>query len=100
MATTAPSLCSALTTATLSAGNTSAMTSSMPTSRATDRATVWLSPVSSIGRRPSRRSSATAAAEVGLTLSATSRRARTWPSQTSSAGVTVSGNVTVAFSVA
>ena len=43
----------------------------MPTAAATARAAAALSPVSSTGRRPSARSSATAAALVGFTVSAT-----------------------------
>ena len=47
------------------------MTSSIPTSAATARAVASLSPVSSTGRRPSALSDATASADVGLTVSAT-----------------------------
>ena len=57
------------------------MTSSMPTSAATARAVVALSPVSSTGRRPSAFSDATASAELGLTVSATTNTAAAWPSQ-------------------
>ena len=81
MATTRPSACSALTTSTLSAGMTSARTSSMPTSSATCFATTALSPVSSTGSKPSARSSAIAAAEVGFTWSETTSTPRAPPSQ-------------------
>ena len=46
-----------------------------------------LSPVSSTGRRPSSRSPATASAEVGLTVSATTSTARAAPSQPTKIGV-------------
>ena len=57
------------------------MTSSMPTSAAIAWAAAALSPVSSTGRSPSPRSSAIACALVGFTVSATTSRPRTAPSQ-------------------
>ena len=59
----------------------------MPTWPATVSAARRLSPVSSTGRSPRRRSSATAAALVGLTVSATTTTPRTWPSQPTRIGV-------------
>src|SRR5215218_7474745 len=53
---------------------------SMPTSAATAVAARRLSPVSSTGRSPSRRSSPMAVALVGLTVSATASNPRTSPS--------------------
>ncbi len=53
----------------------------MPTSAATASAARRLSPVSSTGRSPSRRSSAIAAALVGFTVSATTTTPRDAPSQ-------------------
>ena len=87
MATTRPSLCSRLTTSTLSEGRTSEMTSSMPTSAATDWAARALSPVSRTGDRLSWRRSATASADVSFTLSATTRSPRISPSQPTHTGV-------------
>ena len=84
MATTRPSSCRRRTASTLPSGSTSAITSSMPTTSATACAVRALSPVSSTGVRPRDRSSATAAAEVGLTVSATTSTARTTPSQPAS----------------
>ena len=62
MATRRPSARRPLTTAALPAGSVPAITSSMPAAAATARAVASLSPVSRIGRSPSPRSSATAAA--------------------------------------
>ena len=59
----------------------------MPTAAATARAVASLSPVSSTGRRPSALSDATASADVGLTVSATTSSARTSPSQATSTAV-------------
>ena len=58
-------------TAALPSGSVPAMTSSMPTALATACAVASLSPVSRIGRSPSARSSAMAAAADGLIVSAT-----------------------------
>ena len=59
----------------------------MPTSAATARAVAALSPVSSTGRSPSALSEATASAEVGFTVSATTRIARAAPSQPTATAV-------------
>ena len=56
----------------------------MPTAAATAAAAAALSPVSSIGRRPSSRSPATASALVGLTVSATANTAVAAPSHPAS----------------
>jgi hypothetical protein len=68
MATTCPCSCSRRTASTLPSGRTPAITASgsMPTSAATARAAGWASPVTSIGRRPRPRSSATASADGRL----------------------------------
>ena len=79
IATTRPSSCRCLTTSTLSAGSTSAITSSAVDAdrrRRRARRPGRLSPVSSTGRSPRSRSSATAAALVGLTVSATTNTPR------------------------
>ena len=59
----------------------------MPTAAATVAAARSLSPVSSTGRSPRARSSAIAAALVGLTASATTSTPRAAPSQPTSTGV-------------
>jgi len=86
-ATTSPRRWSSATTAALPSGITPATTSSMPTSAATALATGSASPVIRIGRRPRRRSSATARALVGLTRSATAIRAVGTPSTRTSTAV-------------
>ncbi len=84
IATTRPSAWRRRPRSTFSAGSTSAITSSIPTSAATARAVASLSPVSSTGRSPSSRSAAIASRLVGLTVSATTNRPRTSPSQPTS----------------
>src|SRR3990167_3519211 len=66
-----PSSWSRLTSLALSPGRTSARTRSIPTSRAIASAVRRLSPVIMMTSRPSRCSAATAAAELGLRVSAT-----------------------------
>ena len=89
IATTRPSACSSRTTSALSAGSTSAITSSMPTSRrhgVRGRAVVA---GQQHGPQPERAAArATASAEVGLTVSATTiSSARVAPSQPTATAV-------------
>ncbi len=76
MATRWPSACRRRTSATLSSGRTSDTTRSASTSAATASAVRRLSPVTTTTSRPMRCRSATAAALVGRTRSATSSTAR------------------------
>ena len=83
-----PRACSRRMTSTLSGGeHLGDRPRRCPTWAATSRAARSLSPVSSTGRSPSSRSPAIASAEVGLTVSATTRTARAAPSQPTKTGV-------------
>jgi hypothetical protein len=81
MAIRCPRACKSLMMAALAAGRIPAITSSTPTAAATARAVSSLSPVSRTGRRPRRRSPATAPGADGLTVSATASAPLTSPSQ-------------------
>ena len=80
MATFLPWSWSSFTFRSLSWGSTWAMTSVTPSSWPMASAVRWLSPVSMTTSRPSFRKAATAAALVGLGVSATAMRPSTWRS--------------------